>query len=117
MWFYFKQDNIRNYDRINFGKWLGKESRLNRKYNNFIDRLCEFFLKSGADRYNRFFLAEPIIDFAIDKGIAECSIDYIYRMYVYHKLNEYEYLDIENAYLEDLFNEFIVIDEKDIAIN
>lgn len=112
MWYYFSQDNIQKSDRINLGKWVGQVKELNRRYDNFINRLTEFFLRTERDPYQRFFLAEPIIDFAIARGIADCSVEYIYKHYVYNKLSEYEYLDIERAYLDDLFNDFVLI-EKD----
>jgi len=105
-------NNINNISHIKLGKWQGQEGFLNKEYNDICVRLIQFILESGIDEYNRNFLAEPIINFAIENNITECSIVYIYRHYVYSKLSEYEYLDIENAYLEDLMQEFIILENN-----
>jgi len=115
MWYYFSRDFV-DHPRINLGRWKGKEPYLNYTYNDFIKRLVKFVLSDGEDRYQRCFLAEPVINFALDRDIANCSIHYIYRHYVYNKLSEYEPLDVESAYIDDLLAEFVVISEKDIDI-
>ena len=97
---------------IKFGVWEPKLEELNEKYDNLIDRILKFVEElGGKDPYDRSYNFEPLITFAVEKGIASNSMDFIYRHYVYSQLKDVEKVDIDKEELRNLVNEFHIIPE------
>lgn len=95
---------------LKFGKWKDKLDILDKKYNNLYIRFLNFALEIGDDPYNRDFNLEPLIDFAINSGLYNQSIDFIYRHYVYYQLSFIEDItNIEHEETNRLIQEFILI--------
>lgn len=82
-------------------------------YNGICDKIKEFAEESGKDPYNRYFDAEPLIDFAIKNYITQLSAKEIYRKYIYHKLDSFdtniskEWL--KNQEMQEILDSFIII--------
>jgi len=70
--------------RIVFLKWTKRA--LNSRFHGLGSKFEHFALEAGEDIYNRYFIADPLVDYAINANITEKSAEYIYRHYVYSKL-------------------------------
>jgi len=91
------------------GKWETKGKELDELHENFYDRIVDFAIEIGEDPYNRDFNMEPIIDFAVEKGITTFGLDYIYRHYVYNKLSKIERINIDDEELNFNINDFQLV--------
>lgn len=94
---------------IQFGFWTPKLAYIDYYYDGVVTKLIEFAREAGHDKYGRYFQAQDLLTFVLDEGITDKSVDYMYRHYVYHIINKHDKIDINEAELEYLFNEFSLI--------
>jgi hypothetical protein len=94
--------------RINYGCYEHSIAIIDFLYSNICEKIFIFANQIEKDRYDRFFSAEPLITFAIEKNLYDHSIDYIYRHFVYDKLKQHgEFSDDLELY--DMMGEFVVM--------
>lgn len=98
---------------IKFGCWTPKLAYIDYYYNGVVTKLIEFAREAGHDRYGRHFDAEALLTFVLEAGITDKSADYMYRHYVYHIINRHDHIDVDEAELEYLYNEFSTLGVKD----
>jgi hypothetical protein len=99
-----------------FGKWSDNLAELNQHYHNLGNRLHFYIDSMGSDPCGRLFNAEPLIDFAIETRITECTIDYIYRQYSFHLIAKYgEQFDNEAENERLTIDEFVLIPENKLV--
>jgi hypothetical protein len=73
---------------IVFGDYYSCYYIVNWFYDNVCEKILNLAIQAGPDRYNRNFNAEPLINFAITNSITDKSADYIYRHFVYDKIEQ-----------------------------
>lgn len=96
---------------IIFGEYYGCYYIFNWLYNNICEKINNFLLQAGPDRYERNMNAEPIIDFAIRKSITDKSAEYIYRHFVYDKIEKTGFhFNKDEEEISDMKNSFIFIE-------
>lgn len=113
IWNYFytnPQPNEVDTPLIKFGKWDSQLDYIDYNYHEIITKLIRFAQEAGKDKYDRYFNAECLLDFAITSKITDKSADYIYRHYVYHLLSMHEEIDIDEEEMKNVINEFEYID-------
>ena len=93
--------------RVCFGNWNYKLYYLDLVYNSLASRIIQFAREAGEDPYDRHFDAEPLVDFAVNAGLTDRSVDCIYRHYVYHILGRHETIDVDREELEYYYREFL----------
>lgn len=86
-----------------FGKYTKEE--LDEKYNNLGQRIQDYANEAGIKDSHRHFDFEKYINFAIDKGIADQSIDDIIITFHYQQMKDLE--------LEEEISEFMKIEDTD----
>lgn len=92
---------------IKFGKWNHQLDYIDQMYQRLATRLIKFAQEAGPDPYDRYFDAEPFLDFVIKKRLYDKSVDYMYRHYVYHLLSQEEDINVELEEFNHHYQEFI----------
>lgn len=95
---------------IDFGRYSKDRPLLDFLYDNICEKLERFSDEAGVDPYNRKFDAENLLSFVIRKNISKYSVEFIYREYIYEKLEMLDKnFDRDYAEYQDFLLTFCIV--------